>query len=475
MHHSSANERVLFKTPIEALAAGLRDGGAAFVANYPGFHSNVLTDLLGCRHTSVNERTAFSMAWGAAAAGSRSVVAFKNVGLSDAADPFLNAQLLGINAGLAVVVFDDIDDEHSQIRQDSRHYFAFHGGLWIEPRTPAEAYDAGRDAFDASERCQCPVVIRLTNLHTRFGRKNGYYIPRPPAGAGAARRPFQRDADRFVVHPSLIPSQQQRKRSRDEAVRRQVEAMHPGDIVQSSDHLAIILGGAPERSVPQEADLLFCRTLPLPEGLLVRLLPRYGQVTVFEHGDPIGATMIAGLRATGAGVARRPLATGHPNRRYHCRGDYEPLFAPIRSRASRIVSGDLGEFTMDARRSIDLCLCYGASVAVGAGAACAAPSDQRVFVISGDGAYLHSGKLALEEAAARGLPMTVIVIDNGGCRGTGGQAIPGQLEPAPQGVFCRRLGGGPGEAARFASVLEEAEGHPGPSLVIVEKRAEVLP
>src|SRR4051794_19710632 len=115
---------------IAAVACGLEDGGVAFTAAYPGFHAHELAGLLGCSLFSVNEKNALAVAWGASLAGARVAVLFKNVGLNDAADPFVNACVLGVHAGLVVVVLDDLDIEQSQLRQDSRPYADFPTSLW---------------------------------------------------------------------------------------------------------------------------------------------------------------------------------------------------------------------------------------------------------------------------------------------------------------------------------------------------------
>ena len=93
---------------IAALAAGFRAGGVTICANHPGFHSHELAAAIGCPVTSRSERAAFAFGWGASLAGARTVVALKNVGLNDAADPFINALFVGCHGGLVVVVFDDI-------------------------------------------------------------------------------------------------------------------------------------------------------------------------------------------------------------------------------------------------------------------------------------------------------------------------------------------------------------------------------
>ena len=82
-------------TPVSALAEGLKDAGVECVYNFPGFHSHEIAEQLGCTQISINERVAYSEAFGAAVAGARSVVTMKTVGLNIALDAFLHSLIAG--------------------------------------------------------------------------------------------------------------------------------------------------------------------------------------------------------------------------------------------------------------------------------------------------------------------------------------------------------------------------------------------
>jgi indolepyruvate ferredoxin oxidoreductase alpha subunit len=133
---------------LQAVAWGLLDGGVAFVTTYPGFYAHELAERLGVQAFSVNEKNALAIAWGASLAGIRSATLFKNVGLNDAADPYVNACMLGVRAGMVLVVLDDIDVEQSQIQQDSRPYADFparFGWSRVRCRTPTNGRDRHRN------------------------------------------------------------------------------------------------------------------------------------------------------------------------------------------------------------------------------------------------------------------------------------------------------------------------------------------
>jgi indolepyruvate ferredoxin oxidoreductase alpha subunit len=148
---------------LEALCHGLLDGGCNYVTNFPGFYSHDIFSMLRGKHIALNEKVAYEMGFGASLAGARTVVTFKSFGLNVAADPFLNSMVSGINAGLVVILTEDVEVAGSQCRQDSRYYRDFYGGLWFEPTNIQEAYQIAYNAFKWSEELDIPIVIRLTN------------------------------------------------------------------------------------------------------------------------------------------------------------------------------------------------------------------------------------------------------------------------------------------------------------------------
>jgi indolepyruvate ferredoxin oxidoreductase alpha subunit len=400
---------------IEALAAGFRAGGARLCANHPGFHSHRLAAELGCPVTSRSERAAMAFGWGASLAGARTVVTIKNVGLDDATDPFVNALFVGCNGGFVVVVFDDIEIEQSQLPHDSRVFSALPGGIWLEPRSVADAGRWAAHSFELSERFNAPVVLRITNLlcHAAADKQ-------PVAVDPLGERQFVRQPERWVVHPanSARLAGMQRERCARIQAWSDAEPVKSG-MLQAGRPLALLVGAVP-LDAAAGADWLAIDRLPLPAAAIAACR-QASRVTVHEHGRSHVAGMVAAA-LVGDRVQALPYEMADVPRSYHDRDWYEPLFGPLRSLPDRVVIGDLGSHTMDPARSIDACLCYGASVAVAAGVAAAAP-DRRVICVTGDGAFAHSGAAGLAEAVDRGVALVVLVIDNGGCRDTGGQRI----------------------------------------------------
>ena len=409
--------------------------------------------------TSVNERTAFGVAWGHSLGGRRAAVAIKNVGLNDASDAFLNSLALDLNAGFVLVVFDDTDVEHSQMHMDSRHYQSFSGGAWLEPSSMAEARRFACDAFGLSERLSMPVVLRITNALLARGST---VAPKPSPPRGPVLRPFCRNPSNFVVHPANHLRQQDNLSHKLERVGQWAFdvccSMNPSPPVTASEVHLVAGSARPPEGIPI-GWIFRLPCLPIPESL-VRDLARGGaEIQVHEHGDPIVAREVRALLCRHL-VTAKQSGSSHPNRSYHCGSNLAPVFSLLRSCPSPVVIGDLGGYTMDPERSIDACLCYGASVAVAIGFALASP-ESSVACVCGDGAYLHSAKSAVAEAVTRGCRLLIIVLENGGCRGTGGQVLPGTTFCACSGVLEEEAIFVPSDPADCLSALRRLADLPG--------------
>lgn len=443
------------------LIAGFHDAGVSLVTNHPGFRSNELMEGFHGSNaiTSVNERTAFAVAWGHALGGRRAAVAMKNVGLNDASDAFLNSLALDLNAGFVVVVFDDTDVEHSQMRMDSRHYQSFAGGAWLEPGSMAEARRFARDAFELSERLSMPVVLRITNA--LLGR-GSTVVPKATTTKEVPLRPFLRQPANHVIHPANHPRHHENLLRKHgligEWASNICRTMNPSSSARPGEVHLVVGAARQPREVPAEW-IFRLPCLPIPESMIQELARTGVGIHVHEHGDPIVAKEVRSVLCHHK-VTERPSGSIHPNRSYHCRSDLAPVFSLLRSFPSPVVIGDLGGYTMDPDQSIDACLCYGASVAVALGFSLASP-DSSVACVCGDGAFLHSAKSAVAEAVARDCRLLIIVLENGGCRGTGGQALPGITFYDHSGVQEEESSFVPSDPADCLSAIRRLAGLPG--------------
>lgn len=418
---------------IKILADAVRDADCHHYSNYPGFHSNELHKALAATVTSSDEKNAFAYAWGCSMVGARAMVSFKNVGLNDAADAFLGAHFTGCRAGLVLILFDDCDIQHSQNRIDVRPYFSIYGGLWFEPRNLVEVYELTKKSFEYSEQFQIPVVIRITNILFDMGMCQS-----PPEIARTKEKapllpPLKRENDfsPYVVHPSEAKRMERELAVKNQRISEFVETLY-ADVTECSTDIVM---GAKRNIRVEKPFRLF--TLPLPQNKIKELysnIPR-GDISVYEHGPTPFITQQIDQILSGAGCRYNNMEPDTKFRpKYHNYSFMEKLFSGIRTLSDTIVCGDLGNFTMDPHRTLQLCLCYGVSTAVAMGVAEAAKDQYHTVCVTGDAAYLHSGQQCLYEMVERHVNVSVFVLENGGALGTGGQSIPGDLYKHPAEV-----------------------------------------
>jgi len=423
---------------VRALSSGFQRAGVRLVTNHPGFYSHSLAESVHGDQTltSANEKIAYAVAWGAAAAGWRTVVALKNVGMNDAADPFLNSLMLNLTGALVVVVFDDTDVEQSQLRLDSRHYQSALGGIWLEPSNVEESAELAFQAVQLSEKYSSPVVVRITNSlivsEEAFDEENPHpQLPPPPD--------FDRRPSSFVVHPSnyhLVQASSLaiKQAAWNEWAEQELVACASSPEPDDTGTIHIMVGSATYPSSIPSSAVLRLKMLPVPVRRVLELAGEAVRMVVYEHGDPIVANI---LRAScGAAKQIDAVAVGNPNPNRVFRSTLEiaPLLKMLRELPLPLLIGDVGGHTMDPSHSIDLCLCYGSAVAVGTGVALACP-EHTVSCVLGDGAWMHGGKTSIDEAVARKCRLLVFVLHNGGCASTGGQATLGDLACRNKEIF----------------------------------------
>ena len=154
----------------EAIVRGALEAGVAFATGYPGTPSSEVTDGfaaladvvgLGFEY-AVNEKVALELAYAASLAGARSIVAMKHLGLSSAGDPLSTIPYLGVGAGMVIVSAGDPGCHTSPNEQDQRHLADMLHLPTLDPSTPDQALRLTRFAFELSETCKLPVLLRPT-------------------------------------------------------------------------------------------------------------------------------------------------------------------------------------------------------------------------------------------------------------------------------------------------------------------------
>ena len=368
---------------ILALAQGFLDGGVEFVVHYPGWHSHELHDEIvqeAARRRvavvdakmSLNEKVAYQQAFGASVSGKRSVVVMKNYGLNVAADPFLNSHLTGVNAGLVMVVTDDMEVEGSQGQQDSRFYRNFQGGLWLEPTTMEQAYQMASEALEASEQLDLPVVLRLTNEHFRW-QELGPFNPRLFETKKDVKE-VAVDWKKFVVHPGTWKAQSQNLQRKLVAVQEWVDhcpwvqqPQAPQAAIESQVlHLQV---GACRKTVEHQFAIAV-GTYPLP-STVISLVAKFGSVEVEENGEYALALLQSKMGEINQLQRLQHLAQPEPDHssKVIVWSGLEKLFGALKKLSPRHVVADLGQSTRETTNAVTSCLCLGSSPAVAWGVA----------------------------------------------------------------------------------------------------------
>ncbi len=138
---------------------------------------------------------------------------------------------------------------------------------------------------------------------------------------------------------------------------------------------------------------------------------------------------------------------------------YVALFSIFKKLRRAFVAGEPGTsgfFAFPPYDCIDVVTYMGGSLPLTIGAHLAGFHD--TWAVTGDFSFISAGHLGLIEAVQRGIPLKVLILNDGKAQATGGQAIPsGILEPILNGYqpYLRNIRD-PRDAEEVESVLEES-------------------
>lgn len=419
---------------LDAFINGLRDGGCEFVSNYPGTYSQDIFFKLGGDRISANEKVAFERAYGAALAGNRSVVSMKNVGLNACADPYLHSVITGVNGGFVVVVTDDTKVTGSQEREDSRHFIDFFGGLWIEPHDAQSAYQAGYEAFELSERFDIPVTIRLTSQFFESDEQE-YVISKQQKSP----RKQKASAEKMIAYPIYWKRQADNLEKKREAIAHYVNGQYTQrtDVKNSTAVLSIGANFQEISSLDKDrVDILQITHYPLPFEAIRTFTKGRDEVRIIEQGDTYASEKILASIAEEVAPFKIISDSGTSpdlDHQWKIWDHLERMFVALKNIQPSFVVGDVGQYTVETQHVVDACLCLGSSVGVALGVAEA--NNEYPYCVVGDGSFLHSNTLALQEAVTRLASFGLIIIDNGGSMATGGQPLVASVrQNIPSGI-----------------------------------------
>lgn len=408
---------------VNALVTAFKDAGCGYTTNYPGSSTQDIFFGLGGKMIATNEKAAFEQAYGASLAGLKTVVTLKSVGLNACADQFLHSIIHGVNAGLVVVVVDDTQVVASQERQDSRHYFDFFGGLWLEPSTIQMAYDMAYESFGLSEKFDVPVIIRLTN-QVLYG--NGPFLRK-------RRKQFKqlqlsRRPEKFISYPVYWKRQSENLAKKNAAIQEYIESLYANRLKHKNDdsQFSVLMFGACQQELASaglnDSSIISINHYPIPKKFILNLARQSDHFTVYEQGNDYAFTSIKNILSSASTFLSSNTGDCPDLSTQWITWSYlEKLFKALRNIHPSFVVGDVGQYTVESEHVIGACLCLGSSIGVTTGMTLA--GIPYPFCIVGDASYLHGGAIMLNEAKARGAVFGVIVIDNGGSGATGGQPL----------------------------------------------------
>lgn len=453
----------------EALAQGALDAGLSGVYAYPGTPSTEITEYIQNSPEaedyrihcdwSTNEKTALEAAIGMSYSGKRALVCMKHVGLNVAADPFMNASIVGANGGLVIVSADDPSMHSSQNEQDSRVYGKFALIPTLEPSNQQECYDMVQYGFEISEKYKIPVLMRLT---TRLSHSRCGVECREPKVQNRLRIP--ENLKQFILLPAIS------RRNYKSLLLKQVDFVSHGEtdgwnvltmgennkygIVTSGIAYNYLMENYPDRKVPYP--VLKITQYPLPTNMLIKLAAETEELIIIEEGYPFIEEQVKGiipgnlvvhgrldgtlprdgelnpnLVAAALGIktadlkvvpdvvkARPPkLCDGCPHI-----STYNAINAALADYTPGRVFADIGCYTLGALppyNAINSCVDMGASITMAKGA-----SDAGIFpaiAVIGDSTFTHSGMTGLLDAVLDKAPITVFILDNETTAMTGGQ------------------------------------------------------
>lgn len=505
----------------EAVARGAYEAGVTVATAYPGTPSTEITENIAkydeiYSEWSPNEKVALEVAIGASIAGARAICSMKHVGLNVAADPLFTASYTGVNGGLVIMVADDPGMHSSQNEQDSRFYARSSKTPLLEPSDSQECKDYVKEAFEISEKFDCPVIVRLTTriAHSQsvveIGNKSDYSI-----------KEYKKDFDKYVMMPAMARKRHIEVEKRMAALREFSDNSSLNVIEWGNKNIGIITSGIAYQYAREAfGDVSYLKigmVYPLPEKLISDFAKEVKTIYVIEELEPFIENQInrMGIKATGkkllpvigeysAALIKEKLL-GKKGFQGKTPDEPVPVRPPVMcpgcphrgmfyvlKKLKLNVSGDIGCYTLGAlapTESMDTCVCMGASIGMAHGMEKAQGADfgKKTVAVLGDSTFIHSGITGLIDIVYNKGNTTVLILDNSITGMTGHQHNPTtgftiKGEPARQvdlfqlakavGVDRVKIAD-PFDIKEFENVVREEVNADEPS-VIISKRPCVL-
>lgn len=442
----------------EAVARGAYEAGVTVAAAYPGTPSTEITENLAkyddiYSEWSPNEKVALEVAIGASIAGARSICSMKHVGLNVAADPLFTVSYTGVNGGLVIMVADDPGMHSSQNEQDSRFYARSSKVPMLEPSNSQECKDYVMEAFEISEKFDCPVIVRLT---TRIAHSQS--IVELKDKLAYTLKDYKKDFSKYVMMPGMARKRHLVVEKRMADLREYSNTSSINKIEWGNRDIGVITSGISYQYAREAfGDASFLKlgmVHPIPEKLIQEFASGVKTLYVIEELEPFMENQIKkmGIKVTGkdllpvtgelsANMLKEKIfglksanslkidedVPGRPP--VMCPGCPHRGMFHILKKLKLVVSGDIGCYTLGAlppTESMDACVCMGASIGMAHGMEKARGREfgKKTVAILGDSTFIHSGITGLIDVVYNKGNSTVIILDNSITGMTGHQQNP---------------------------------------------------
>lgn len=284
----------------EALARGILEGGASFVAGYPGNPSSEIiatllqtaADLPVHVEWSTNEMVAAEAAAGASFAGLRAAAVMKENGVNVCADFLATLAVTGVRGGYVVVVCDDPGPLTSSNEGDARLLAQALEIPIMEASTPQEAKDMTRWAFQVSEERSTPVMVRSVSRlsHGRAGVELGV-IPEPSRSAEFdTEHPLLcLPSVAAISHPLAHDRLRAVQKDFEDSIFNDYEGSDAPELLVISSGLSVLYAREAVSTLGMEDRVGIAKigtVWPLPEGRLGDVLRRSKRILVVEQIEP---------------------------------------------------------------------------------------------------------------------------------------------------------------------------------------------
>lgn len=446
----------------EAVARGAYEGGLHFASAYPGTPSTEILENMAQYKDSLycewapNEKVALEAAIGASIAGGRALAAMKHVGVNVAADPLFTFAYTGVTGGLVLVSADDPGMHSSQNEQDNRNYATHARLLMLEPSDSQEAKDFTKLGLELSERFDTPALLRMTTriCHSKSAVTYEDRVEKEVV-------PYEKNIKKFVATPANGKVMRKNLVGRLEAMTEFSNTTDLNREEMNGTEIGVISAGVAyqyARDVfgPEASYLKLGVTFPLPMEKIKGFAGKVKKLYVVEEMDPYMERQIreAGIDVIGkevipafdelnpdiirkgvfgtaeeaitselSAVARPPaMCAGCPHRGF---------FYALSKKKNVMITGDIGCYTLGSApplSAMDTCICMGASISTGHGAAKVfdqAGSKWKVVAVLGDSTFFHSGITSLMDVAYNKGTSVSVILDNRITGMTGHQQNPG--------------------------------------------------